>query len=320
MTTIERDMFIKASPDDVFGELTEPDRLRRWQAVSARVDLRAGGEWRFTITPSNTACGTFTEVEPGRLLSYTWGWVGSDVVPPESSTVTVELEPEGDGTRLRFRHEGLADAEQVEMHGQGWDHYLGRLELSVTGGDPGLDEWAMGGDDLDPISAAGASWALTRRVMANFGPDVRDKPTPCDDFTVHELVEHLVGSLRFLGGAAGAGDDDLPNSSAEAYVAGAVQVALEAWQQRGLDGMVSLGDNEMPAAGAASILAIELFVHGWDMAQATGQLFEPSESLLAFMDATLQEVVPGARGTHGFGDEKQSDGTPIEQLMAYTGR
>ena len=45
--------------DEAFALITEPERLRRWQTVSAHVDLRVGGDYRWTITPGNVAAGTF---------------------------------------------------------------------------------------------------------------------------------------------------------------------------------------------------------------------------------------------------------------------
>ncbi len=40
---IEKSALLPVSADEAFALITEPDRLRRWLAVSARVDLRAGG-------------------------------------------------------------------------------------------------------------------------------------------------------------------------------------------------------------------------------------------------------------------------------------
>ncbi len=321
---IEKDVLIKAGPDEVFALLTEPDRLRRWQTVSAGVDLRAGGSYRFTIVPDHVAAGTFEEVEPGQRLVYTWGWEGNDGVPPGSSTIVVELEPEGDATRLRFRHEGLPDDEAVASHTEGWSHYLDRLAAAAETGDAGPDEWAVAPEELDPISAAEASWTLTQRVLRNFTAADRDKPTPCTEFTVHQLVEHLIGSLQALGGAGGAETVELPHDSAEGDVAVAVEAALRAYRERGLDGIVNAGGNEFPATAAMGIIAIELLVHGWDFAQATGQSFDPPDHLSEFvLGATQAVVTPEARGEgKGFAEELPVDdaASSLERLIAYTGR
>lgn len=41
----EESVFVPLNADETFALITEPDRLRRWQAITARVDLRAGGDY-----------------------------------------------------------------------------------------------------------------------------------------------------------------------------------------------------------------------------------------------------------------------------------
>ena len=65
-------------------------------------------------------------------------------VPPGSSTIEIVLEPDGDGTRLRFTHGGLPTAESAGRHAHGWDHFLPRLVEAAGGGDPGRDPWLDG--------------------------------------------------------------------------------------------------------------------------------------------------------------------------------
>ena len=89
----EKSVLVPLTADETFALITEPDRLRRWQVITARVDLRAGGDFRWTVIPGNSAAGTFTEVDPGRRVVFTWGWEGSAELPPGASTVTITLEP-----------------------------------------------------------------------------------------------------------------------------------------------------------------------------------------------------------------------------------
>ncbi len=42
----EKSVLVPLGADETFALITEPDRLRRWQVIAARVDLRAGGEYR----------------------------------------------------------------------------------------------------------------------------------------------------------------------------------------------------------------------------------------------------------------------------------
>jgi len=78
----EKSVLVPLNADDTFALITEPDRLRRWQVITARVDLRAGGDYRWTIVPGHSAAGTYTEVEPGRRVVFSWGWEGSADLPP----------------------------------------------------------------------------------------------------------------------------------------------------------------------------------------------------------------------------------------------
>jgi len=70
---------------------------------------------------------------------FTFGWEQQDhPIPPGSTTVEITLHPEGDKTRVRLVHSGLPD-DAVDDHGRGWAHYLERLAVCATGGDPGPD-------------------------------------------------------------------------------------------------------------------------------------------------------------------------------------
>ena len=80
------------------------------------------------------------EVDPPRRAVFTWGWQGNEHVPPGSTTVEVDLIPDGTGTVVRFAHHGLPGGPS-DPHVRGWTHYLGRLEIAGRGGDPGRDSF-----------------------------------------------------------------------------------------------------------------------------------------------------------------------------------
>ncbi len=84
---------LPVNPDEAFALLTEPERLRRWQTVTATVDLRVGGDYHWAVTPGHLAGGTFKEVVPGKQVVFGWGWDGSDDLPPDASTVTITWSP-----------------------------------------------------------------------------------------------------------------------------------------------------------------------------------------------------------------------------------
>jgi uncharacterized protein YndB with AHSA1/START domain len=148
-TAVEREISIAAAPETVWEFLVDPEKAIRWMGEKASLDARPGGVYRVGVIPGHTAAGEFVELDAPRRLVFTWGWEpGPDGeenrVPPGSSTIEIELVPSGDGTTLRFNHRGLPNADAVESHAHGWDHYLARLETVAGGGDPGADPWLSG--------------------------------------------------------------------------------------------------------------------------------------------------------------------------------
>src|SRR5438552_4499673 len=133
---IERVITIDASPDTVFRLLTDPVQYVRWKGKLAELEPRPGG--RFRVEFANTkdiVAGEFVEVVPGRRVVFTWGWEGSEQIPPGASRVEIELTPDGAGTRLRLVHRGLPE-EAVGIHAEGWDYFLPRLEDVAEGRKP----------------------------------------------------------------------------------------------------------------------------------------------------------------------------------------
>jgi uncharacterized protein (TIGR03086 family) len=317
----EKSVLVPLNADDTFALITEPDRLRRWQVITARVDLRAGGDYRWTIIPGHSAGGIITEVEPGRRVVFTWGWEGSADLPPGASTVTITLEPADGGTLVRLVHEGLA-GEQLANHAMGWDHYLGRLVKAAANGDAGADEWGNPAE-LDPLTSAEATLAVCQHVLRGVAEDACHRPTVCTEYDVTQLAEHLIGSVTALGAAAGAGPGEATGTGLEARVAGPAQAMLEAWTAHGVDGTVKLGTREMPADLVLGIAAIEFLVHAWDFAQATGQQLTVSDALSQYvLDQARQIITPTgrARGLFAGPVETGPDADLLGRLIAFTGR
>jgi uncharacterized protein YndB with AHSA1/START domain len=131
---------IAASPATVFSYFTDLARWTSWQGVDGELDPRPGGVFRIRMPGSEVASGQFVEIVPNERLVFTWGWEGeASAVPPGSTTVVVELEPDGDGTLLRLTHSSLTPPPVAAHHRLGWEHYLTRLAVRAEGGDPGPD-------------------------------------------------------------------------------------------------------------------------------------------------------------------------------------
>ena len=320
--TCTRTATLPVSPDEAFALITEPERLRRWQTVSAVVDLRAGGDFRWTVSPGHVAAGSFREVEPGRRVVFGWGWEDSAELPPDASTVTVTIEPAPEGSTVTLVHEGLGE-EQERMHGEGWTHYLARLERLASTGDAGPDEWAATPDPMTAVSAAEAVLAAVQPVLRGLTTDDRTKPTPCADFDCHAVAVHLMGSLVGLGAMAGVTVVDAEGTSLENRISVLTAQAIDGWRTVDLDGPVTgPRGNEMPASDAQGLLPFELLMHGWDIAQAAGLPLNVSDEVVDYLRKITEPLMPSARERGAFGPEVSpaDDASPLDRLAAYAGR
>jgi uncharacterized protein (TIGR03086 family) len=317
---IEKTALLPVSADEAFALITQPDRLRRWLAVSARVDLRAGGEFRWTLTPMAVGAGTVIEVDPGRRLVLGFGWEQS--AEPGTDTVIITIEPAEGGTLVRLVHEGLPE-DQGEGVLEGWTHFLERLERAAVAGDAGPDEWAAAPARLDPLTSANATLAVLQHVLRGIGEEDLTRSTPCPEFTVGQLEAHLLGSLNSLTGLAGGTLVPASAGDLESRIADAAQQAVETWMTRGLDGTVQAGQQELPATIAASILSVEFLVHAWDFAAAMGQKVPVSDEVATYVLGLAEQIVtPELRASAGFGPALPISGhaPALDRLVAFSGR
>ena len=139
---VHREAHVPAPPAAVFAFLTDPEKILRWMGTEAQIEPHTGGLYLVNVTGARFARGSFREVVPVHRLAYSFGWDGSEVAPPGSSLVEIDLlDEQPEGTLLRLTHTGLPNAEQCAGHAEGWAHYLDRLVEVAAGRDPGPDPW-----------------------------------------------------------------------------------------------------------------------------------------------------------------------------------
>jgi uncharacterized protein YndB with AHSA1/START domain len=127
---------VPVPPAKVFTYFTDPAKWLAWQGTEAEIDLVAGGVWRVNVTGEGYASGRVLEVVENERVVFTWGWEQGPPVPPGSTTVAIDLIPDGDGTLIRLTHSDLPP-DEIEIHRFGWEHYAGRLAAVAAGLDPG---------------------------------------------------------------------------------------------------------------------------------------------------------------------------------------
>lgn len=176
----------------------------------------------------------------------------------------------------------------------------------------------------DELHSAEDTLGILQRVLHTVAADDMSRLTPCSEFDVSRLTEHLLKTITALGGMVGADIPELDEGdSAERRIVVAARPALDAWHRHGLDGTVQFGGTEMPAKQACGIFSIEFLVHAWDYARAVGHEINAPEPLSEYVLGLARELIrPELRSRAGFDDpvEAPEDAGALEQLVAFTGR
>ncbi len=115
-----------ATPEELWQALTDPAQLAGWLAEAPSIEPRAGGEFHLDFGEDDQMRGVIREIEPPRVLEYTW---------PEAfeSVVRFELHPREGGVMLVLDHRALP-AEKAPSYGAGWHSHFDMLDAHLAGG------------------------------------------------------------------------------------------------------------------------------------------------------------------------------------------
>ncbi|MEV6233858.1 TIGR03086 family metal-binding protein [Saccharopolyspora shandongensis] len=171
-------------------------------------------------------------------------------------------------------------------------------------------------------------------LLGNVADEQLGAPTPCTEYTLGDLIDHVSGlSLAFA--AAAAKDSSLtgggPSGDAtrlpadwRARIPTQLTAVAEAWREPAAwDGMTQAGGIQLPGQVAGVVALNELVVHGWDIAKATGQQFRCDAASLAtaleFVSMAATEE-PSPDSPFGPTVAVPADATPLDKLIGLTGR
>lgn len=178
------------------------------------------------------------------------------------------------------------------------------------------DQLAQVLDDVTPLVAAidGEQWA---------------GPTPCTDWTVRQLVNHLVGgNLMFAAIVDGlpvdrSPADHLGDDPVASYHAAARAVVAAFSRPGALEQVVTVPFGTVPGMVALHLRITEVLVHGWDLARATGGTTKFPDDVVAgeleFTRAALADLPPD-RSPFAAPQPVVDDAPLIDQLAACLGR
>ncbi len=184
---------------------------------------------------------------------------------------------------------------------------------------------------MDPLTRLNAGVDQMRPVIAGVDPSQMSLPTPCSDWNVEQLTNHILGTLTMFRDVAINGEadpslfsQDLIGEDAATSFNTVSAEALAAWAQDGkMEGSAKLPFGEFPAMFALQLPAMELMVHGWDLSQATGEDVTWNPALVAdtLEFCTTTFTSPEMRGTD-FAEpiEVSADSDDLSKLLAFMGR
>jgi uncharacterized protein (TIGR03086 family) len=176
------------------------------------------------------------------------------------------------------------------------------------------------------------AFASTHKVLANVSADHLDQPTPCTNWKVRDLINHIVGGTYFFAVGAETGEAPMepnpPDFSEGDFVgtfAEGSARAVQGFQQAAPDKPVKLPWGEMPAGAFSLLASTDTFTHAWDLARATGQDTDLDAELAEQLLGGARQMVPDAfRSEDGAvfkpATEAPEDASAADRLAAFMGR
>ena len=179
-----------------------------------------------------------------------------------------------------------------------------------------------------------AAARLTASIVTGVGDEQLDSPTPCTDRNVEQLLAHIDGlSQAFTAAAAkdfGPLTDTSPDESDASLdgdwrrrVPAQLAALAEAWSDPSAwEGMTRAGGVDLPGEVGGLVALDEVVLHGWDLAVATGQPYEPDEATAAVVHGFLTESRKGEVPESLFGPaiEVSPDARVFDQALGLAGR
>jgi uncharacterized protein (TIGR03086 family) len=182
-------------------------------------------------------------------------------------------------------------------------------------------------------AAAGLAAGPLRRVR----PDLLTAATPCPDYDVRALIDHLawgaVLSQRAATRTAFEHDwssltpapflDGVPVEQWAALVPAELDTAADAWADPAAwEGNTMMGATPMPAAVVGPMMLAEFVLHGWDLARAIGVPYDVPAELGEVTLSAVQPLAQMGRDGGWYGPEVPvpADAPAFDRALGLAGR
>ena len=182
---------------------------------------------------------------------------------------------------------------------------------------------------VDLVQALDEAFDYASGVVQGVRPEQLDASTPCPEWDLRTLLQHMTGVVANMGRGA-TGEELLADMNGYELAADVgpqfraeADRTLAAWKARGLDGQVDVGAGPMPAAAAISVNLVDTSTHAWDVAVASGQEPALPDDLAATILGVAEGFVgPELRQAVGIGPPVPvtDDAPATDRLVAFMGR
>ena len=178
----------------------------------------------------------------------------------------------------------------------------------------------------------------TAELLENIRDDQLASRTPCPNYTLGDLLDHVNGLARAFTDAANReslgepGVEPQPGRAANldpewrTVIPRRLAALGEAWRDPAAwEGMTRAGGIDLPGEIAGLVALDEVIVHGWDIAKASGQPYEADPD---HVHVCIQTMSPQPGEERPVGDDVAfgrpvdvpADAPPIDRLVAVLGR
>ncbi|MEU8329521.1 TIGR03086 family metal-binding protein [Micromonospora sp. NPDC048839] len=170
----------------------------------------------------------------------------------------------------------------------------------------------------------------TVEVVRGVADDQFDLPTPCRDYLVRDLLNHLfevVVNFQDLATKRQVEWADKPDHLTDGWrdrFKTETDKLIGAWSDPSTLEGVSPGMG-LPQTVIGGMALLDLTVHGWDLAVATGQAYQPAPEAVAELHGLVEQLGPTARKMGVFAEPVSTPATAgptpdLAHLLTQTGR
>jgi uncharacterized protein (TIGR03086 family) len=179
---------------------------------------------------------------------------------------------------------------------------------------------------MDPRNQLDEILPLLNELVAPLDDAQLDAPTSCANFAVRNVLEHMIGGATTF---AAAFRGELPAAPGEvtdlvaAFPVAMAELRAAVHAPGAFDRTIAAPFGDVPGETFARFVVMDGLVHGWDIATATGQSYDPPAGVVAEVDAFTREALSEDMrdgDTFALAVEPPSGASPLLRLVAYTGR